>query len=70
MSSPGPVIDVDAEADQLAVQAVPGAVFLRLRREREDGSFRRMFAEMTVDEAVAFRGELDFCIGAASAAVA
>src|SRR5271163_697511 len=46
MSDPGPVIDVDAEADQLAIQAVPGAVFLRLRREREDGSFRRMFVEM------------------------
>ena len=68
MSDPGPVID--AEADQLAVQAVPGAVFLRLRREREDGSFRRMFVELTVDQAVAFRDELDLCIGAAAAAMA
>ncbi len=70
MSDSGPVIDVDAEADQLAIQAVPGAVFLRLRREREDGSFRRMFVEMTVDEAIAFRGELDLCIGVAAAAMA
>ncbi len=69
MPDPGPVIDVDAEADQLAIQAVPGAVFLRLRREREDGSFRRMFVEMTVDEAIAFRGELDLCIEAAAAAM-
>jgi hypothetical protein len=70
MSDPGPVIDLEAEADQIAIQAVPGAVFIRLRREREDGSFRRMFAEMTVTEAVAFRSELDLCIGAAAAAMA
>ena len=70
MSDPGPVIDVDAEADQFAIQAVPGAVFLRLRREREDGSFRRMFVEMTVNEAIAFRDELHLCIGAAAVAMA
>jgi hypothetical protein len=68
MSDPGPVIDVDAEADQLAIQAVPGAVFLRLRKEREDGSFRRMFVEMTVDQAIAFRDELSLCISAAAVA--
>jgi len=65
-----PVIDVDAEADQLAIQAVPGAIFLRLRKEREDGSFRRMFVEMNLDQAIAFRNELEFCIGAAAAAMA
>lgn len=68
MSDPGPVIDLDAEAEQLAIQAVPGAVFLRLRKEREDGSFRRMFVEMTLDQAIAFRDELELCIGAAAAA--
>lgn len=70
MSYPDPVIDVDAEADQLAIQAVPGAIFLRLRREREDGSFRRMFVEMSLDQAIAFRDELELCIGAAAAAMA
>jgi hypothetical protein len=70
MSDPSPVIDVDAEADQLAIQAVPGAIFLRLRKEREDGSFRRMFVEMTVDQAVALREELELCIEAAVAAIA
>ena len=70
MSYPDPVIDVDAEADQLAIQAVPGAIFLRLRKEREDGSFRRMFVEMNLDQAVAFRNELELCIDAAAAAIA
>ena len=70
MSDSSPVIDVDAEADQLAIQSVPGAIFLRLRKEREDGSFRRMFVEMTVDQAVAFRDELELCIEAAVAAMA
>jgi hypothetical protein len=70
MSDPSPVIDLEAEADQIAIQAVPGAVFIRLRREREDGSFRRMFVEMSLTEAVSFRTELDLCIGAAAAAMA
>lgn len=66
MSDPTPVIDVDAEAEQIAIQAVPGAIFIRLRREREDGTFRRMFVEMTISEALAFRTELDLCIGVAA----
>ncbi len=67
MPDSSPVIDVEAEAEQIAVQAVPGAVFVRLRREREDGSIRRMFVEMTVGEALGLRRELDTCIGVAAA---
>ncbi len=61
MSDQAPVIDLDAEADQISVQAVPGAVFVRLRRERLDGSIRRMFVEMTVGEALALGRELESC---------
>jgi len=68
MSDSTPVIDVDAEANQVSVQAVPGAVFLRLRRDRPDGTVRRMFAELSVGEAMAIRRELDACIRAAAAA--
>jgi hypothetical protein len=53
-----PVLDNDAEADHVSVQAVPGAVFLRMRRERADGSIRRMFIEMTLTEALVLRREL------------
>ena len=68
MSDSVPTIDVDAEANQISVQAVPGAVFVRLRRDRPDGTARRMFVELSVGEAIALRRELDACIGAAVAA--
>jgi hypothetical protein len=34
MSSAAPVLDFDTEANALSIQAAPGAVFLRLKRER------------------------------------
>jgi len=64
------MLDLDTEASHLSVQAVPGAVFLRLRRERQDGTVRRMFVELTVGEAVTLRRELDEVIAAAAAAAA
>ncbi len=67
MSESVPVIDIDAEANQVSVQAVPGAVFVRLRRDRPDGTARRMFVELSVREAMALWREIDACIGAASA---
>ncbi len=66
MSELVPVIDVDTEASQLSVQAVPGAIFIRLRRDRPDGSARRMFFELSVGEAIALRRDLDRCIGSAA----
>ena len=62
MSSAAPALDLDAEANALSIQAVPGAVFLRLKRERWDGSARRMFVELTVSQAIALRQELDSVI--------
>jgi hypothetical protein len=67
MSESSPVIDFDAEASEVSVQAVPGAVFLRLRRERADGTIRRMFVEMTLGEANALKRELSACIRVAAA---
>ena len=46
-----PVLDFDTEATHIAVQAVPGAVFLRVRREWSDATIRRMFIALTIDEA-------------------
>ncbi len=68
MPDPSTVLDLDAEASHISVQAVPGAVFLRLRRERVAGTARRMFVEMTVAEAVALRRALEQVIGVATAA--
>ncbi len=67
MPKSSPVIDIDAEATQVSVQAVPGAIFLRLRRERSDGTVRRMFVEMTVAETFHLKSELDACIQVAAA---
>jgi len=58
-------LDIDAEASHVSVQAVPGAVFLRLRRERESQVLRRMFVELTLDEAQLLYRELAACIGLA-----
>jgi hypothetical protein len=67
MSSAGPVLDLDTEANALSIQPVPGAVFLRLKRERADGTARRMFVELTVGQAVALRQELDSVIAVSAA---
>ena len=68
MSDSVPTIDVDAEANQISVQPVPGAVFVRLRRDRPDGTARRMFVELSVGEAIALRRQLEECIVVAAAA--
>lgn len=62
-----PVLDLATEATALSVQAVPGAVFLRLKHERAQTPARRMFVELTIGEAVALRRELDVVIGVAAA---
>ena len=49
--SASPVIDLAAEANEACVQAVPGAVFLRLRRADGASVLRRMFVELTLEEA-------------------
>ncbi len=67
MSDAAPLLDFDTEAGVVSVQAVPGAVFLRLKRNRSNGGARRMFIELTVGEAVALRRELDCVIGIAAA---
>lgn len=58
MSNLLPVIDLDAEASHISVQAAPGAVFFRLWRERPDGTANRMFVELTVSEAEALSDQL------------
>jgi hypothetical protein len=68
LSSAVPVLDLDTESNILSIQAVPGAVFLRLKREYTDGSARRMFVELTVGQAVALRRELDSVIAVSTAA--
>lgn len=70
MSDTPSILDLDTEASHISVQAVPGAVFVRLRRERADGSARRMFVELTIGEAISLRRELDSVIGAAAASAA
>lgn len=67
MSSAVPVLDLDAEANALSIQAVPGVVFLRLKRERADGTARRMFVELTLRQAAALRQELDEVIAISAA---
>ena len=67
MSNAFPVLDLDNEASALSVQAVPGAGFLRLKRERDDGTARRMFVELTIGEAILLRRELNEVIGIAVA---
>ncbi len=62
-----PVLDLATEATALSLQAVPGAVFLRLKHERADGSARRMFVELTPGEAITLRRELDSVIRIAAA---
>ena len=60
--STSPVIDLNSEANEACVQAVPGAVFLRLRRLDAGAVVRRMFVEMTPRQARAFARELQSCI--------
>jgi 3-mercaptopyruvate sulfurtransferase SseA len=57
-----PVIGLAAEANEACVQAVPGAVFLRLRRTESDTVVRHMFVEMTLTEARELAADLHACI--------
>ena len=64
-----PTVDSAREANQVSVQAAPGAVFLHLRR-RSNGQVRRnMFIELTVGEAALLRRELDESLHTAIAAM-
>ncbi len=67
MSDASPILDLDTEASTISVQAVPGAVFVRLKRDCADGSARRMFVELTMGEALALRRQLEIVIGIAAA---
>lgn len=58
MSYLPPLLDLDTEASHISVQAAPGAVFLRLWRDRADGTARQMFVELTIREARSLAGEL------------
>jgi hypothetical protein len=60
--SVSPAIDLTAEADEACVQAVPGAVFVRLRRRLAEQSVRRMFVELTPQEARRLARDLQACI--------
>lgn len=62
---PAPVVDFAAEANETCVQAVPGAVFLRLRHTEGDFVARRMFVEMTPHEARELVRDLQTCINQA-----
>jgi len=57
-----PVVDLIAEASEACVQAVPGAVFLRLRHMQDNTVLRRMFVEMTPNEARLLVDDLQVCI--------
>lgn len=53
-----PLIDQDAEATHICVKPVPGAVFIRLRREAGGKVKRRMFVELTITEAMQLERDL------------
>lgn len=57
-----PVIDFAAEASEACVQSAPGAVFLQLRRTEGDRVVRRMFVELSLQEARELAGDLQACI--------
>ena len=64
-----PIAETAREANQVSVQAAPGAVFVHLRR-RSNGQVRRnMFIELTVGEAALLRRELDESLHAAISAM-
>ena len=60
--SVSPAMDLTAEADEACVQAVPGAVFVRLRRSLTEHSVRRMFVELTPQQARMLARDLQACI--------
>lgn len=65
--TPSPASPVpEAEASHVSLWSAPGAVFLRLRRERLGEPCRRMFVELSPEEARRLLRELDAHIGAAA----
>jgi len=54
---PVPELDMSGEATHVSVRAVPGAVFLLMRRQRGE-DHRRMFAELTLSQARAMQIDL------------
>ena len=56
------IVDLDTEANEICVQAIPGAVFLRLRHTEDGTVVRRMFVEMNVPEARELVDELLDCV--------
>ena len=60
-----PELDLSGEATHVSVRAVPGAVFVLMRRERGD-DHRRMFAELTLAQARAMQSDLAAAIREAS----
>ncbi len=67
MSDAPSLPEFEGEASQVSVQAVPGAVFLRLKSEGGDGAARRMFIELGIGDALVLRRELDYVINIAAA---
>jgi hypothetical protein len=64
-----PDLDLAAEANDVCVQSVPGAVFVRLRHVEADDVVRRMFVELTLPEAREFVRELAVSIRQAERAL-
>jgi hypothetical protein len=62
---PLPELDLAAEATHVSVRAVPGAVFVLMRRDRPN-QYRRMFAELTLAQARALQSDLAAVIREAS----
>ena len=64
---PLPELNLAGEATHVSVRAVPGAVFVLLRRDRPD-EHRRMFAELTLAQARALQTDLAAVIREATSA--
>ncbi|HEX4262035.1 MAG TPA: hypothetical protein VHY76_13140 [Acetobacteraceae bacterium] len=63
--SPQAHFSPEAEASHVSLWSAPGAVFLRLRQEHPGEPCRRMFVELTPEEARRLRRELDMHIAGA-----
>lgn len=62
---PSPIPEADAEASHVSLWSAPGAVFVRLRREYPGEPCRRMFVELTPDQARRLLRELSAHIAGA-----
>ncbi|HKM65092.1 MAG TPA: hypothetical protein VJY39_21650 [Acidisphaera sp.] len=66
-SFPVPELNMSGEATHVSVRAVPGAVFVLMRRDRPH-DHRRMFAELTLSQARAMQSDLAAAIREATTA--